>query len=110
MKREFYVLNYSFNDKKVVNYNIFNNSKLCDGIDNLLNNFVTYKDFVEQLDRLLRYCFWCKAEYEIMVGDLFEQDADRLEKIDIYRQVAPNVEVIAKIAIDYHNERVDNNA
>jgi len=103
MKREFYVLNYDFNDKRVVNYNIFNNSRLSEGVDHLLEEYITFNDFCEKLDSLLRYCFWSKREYEISVSDAFEQDLNKYEKIDVYRQVAPNVENIAKIAIDYKN-------
>ena len=103
MGREFYVLNYDFNGKKVENFNIFRNSRLIDGIDKLLDNFVSFDSFCEELDSLLRYCFWSKREYEISVADAFEEDLSKYEKIDVYRQVAPNVKIIAKIAIDYKN-------
>jgi len=107
MKREFYVLNYDFNGKKVENYNIFNNSRLLEGIDRLFEEYITFEDFCEKLDSLLRYCFWSKREYEISVSDAFEEDLSKYEKIDVYRQVAPNVKIIAKIALDYKNAQID---
>lgn len=105
-KREFYVLNYRFNEQDICKFNIFNSVKFTEGIDRLLKEFVTFDDFVEKLDSLLRYCFWCKREYEISVGDLFEQDLDKYFKVDVYSQVAPNIDVLAHLIIDCHNEKV----
>lgn len=100
---EWYVLNYDFNGKKVEDFNIFRNIKLLRFLDEARENFITFDKFVEDLDREFRYCFWSKAEYEIMVGDLFEQDLDKYEKIDVYRQLKPNVKTIAKYIVDYWN-------
>jgi len=107
VERKFYVLNYDFNSKKMVMYNIFNNARLTEGIDELIANFITYEDFREKLKNLLMYCFWSKREYEIMATDLFEDDPGKWEKIDIYYQVLPNIDVIAKIIIDCHNENIE---
>ena len=100
---EWYVLNYDFNGKKVEDFNIFRNIKLLRFLDEARENFITFDKFVEDLDNELKYYFWSKAEYEIMVGDLFEQDLDKYEKIDVYRQLKPNVKTIAKYIVDYWN-------
>lgn len=105
-EREFYVLNYDFNGKKIEAFNIFCNVKLLDGIDRLLEEYISFDDFCEKLDSLLRYCFWSKREYEISVADAFEEDLSKYEKIDVYRQVAPNLKLIANLIIDYHNENL----
>ena len=105
-EREFYVLNYDFNGKKIEAFNIFCNVKLLDGIDRLLVEYISIDDFCEKLDSLLRYCFWSKREYEISVADAFEEDLSKYEKIDVYRQVAPNLKLIANLIIDYHNENL----
>lgn len=105
-EREFYVLNYDFNGKKIEAFNIFCNVKLLDGIDKLLEEYISFDDFCEKLDSLLRYCFWSKREYEISVADAFEEDLSKYEKIDVYRQVAPNLKLIANLIIDYHNENL----
>ena len=106
-KREFWVLNYDFNNKKVVNYNIFTNGRFVDGVADLLNEYITFEDFCDKLDRLLRYCFWSKREYEISVGDAFEEDLNKYEKIDVYRQVSANLDALAHLIIDYYNEQAE---
>lgn len=100
---EWYVLNYDFNGKKVENFNIFRSSRFVDGVEKLLDNYFTFEDFVEKLENELRYSFWSKREYEIFVGDAFEEDLNRYEKIDIYSQVKPNVRILAKYIIDNYN-------
>ena len=100
---QWYVLQYNFNKKKVEYYNIFNHTYIYDSIEMLLKNFTSYDIFVEQLDKLFRYCFWAKRECEISVGDAFETDIYKLEKIDIYSQLKPNLELIAKYII-HENE------
>lgn len=100
---EWYVLNYSWNDKKVNEFNIFNSSRFKDGVEKLLKNFITFEDFKEKLEKELMYAFWSKAEYEIMVADLFCEEPDEWEKIDIYTQVKPNLDILAHYIIDYYN-------
>lgn len=93
---KWYVLNWDFNGKRLENYNIFQNAKFNDGVKELLEKGVgEYEVFVEELTSLARYCFWCKAEYEIMIGDLFVKDVNELTKVDIYSQIVPNIERIA---------------
>lgn len=100
---KWYVLNYNFNEKKVENFNIFRSVRFIEGVQDLLDNYITFEDFVEKLDRKLMYSFWSKREYEISVGDAFETDLDKYEKIDIYSQVKPNVKILAKYIIDNYN-------
>ena len=62
---EWYVLNYDFNRKKVENFNIFRSSRFVDGVKELLDNYITFEDFVEKLENELKYSFWSKREYEV---------------------------------------------
>ena len=96
---EWYVLNYDWNKKEVYNYNIFMNAKFNRGITEILAD--DFNEFVEKLDRELKYCFWSKREYEISVGDAFEEDVNKLTKIDVYSQVAPNVKQLAIYIMEY---------
>lgn len=99
---EWNVLMYDFNKKKIVNFNIFNSVRFSDYVNEMRNEIWDSVDkFVEKLDSNLKYCFWCKAEYEIMVGDLFETDCNKLEKIDIYSQVKPNIMQLARYILNY---------
>ena len=98
---EWYVLNYDFNKKQIIKFNIFNNIKFYSGVKELLEDYTDIDDFVSGLTSLLRYCFWCKREYEISVGDAFENDLDKYVKLDIFEQVIPNVKVLAYYIINY---------
>lgn len=101
---EWYVLNYDRNRNEVYQHNIFNNVKFIRGVNELLENFITMEDFIEKLEREVKYCFWAKREYEISVGDLWEEDLEKYTKIDIAYQVLPNIKALAKYIIDKHNE------
>ena len=103
---QWYVLNYDFNQKKVNYFDIFNSSRFNDCIKEMRETqWNSVEDFIERLDSVLRYCFWSKREYEISVGDAFETDCKKLEKIDVYSQVKPNINMLAKyILIEWANE------
>lgn len=96
---EWYVLLHDFNKDKVISYNIFNNSKLDKELKELKENYISKENFVSELDKILRWCFWSKSEYEIVVGDLFEKDLDKYEKIDVYQQLKPNLNTLADYII-----------
>jgi len=123
-KFEFYVLNYDHNAKKVVNYNIFNNSivyedtlKTVETYYNDPNNFCCtdnlvdensyiygFKAFCKTLSRIIQWQEWSRREYEISVGDAFETDIRKLEKWDCYCQVASNIKAIAREVIRSYEE------
>ena len=118
-KFEFYVLNYNPNAKKVINYNIFNNSKVyeetfeevkkywrnpaeyyySDNISNKVSYIYGFKGFCLMLSRIIQDQEWSRREYEIFVGDAFETDVKKLEKWDCWYQAAPNIKVIAREVI-----------
>ena len=101
---KWYVLNYNFNEKKVENFNIFRNVRFVEDIQDLLEHYITFEDFIEKLENELRYNFWSRREYEISVSDAFETDLNKYEKIDVYSQVKPNVRILAKYIIDNYND------
>lgn len=99
---EWNVLRYDINQRKVVNFNIFNSVRFSEYVAEMRNQVWDSVDkFVEKLNDNLMYCFWSKAEYEIMVGDLFETDCTKLEKIDVYDQVKPNIMQLARYILNY---------
>ena len=97
---EWFVLNYDFNKRRIEDFNIFRNSYFTKSVEELLKEYSSFEEFVIQLDRKLMYCFWSKREYEISVGDAFEKDINKYKKIDVYSQVKPNIEILAKYIID----------
>lgn len=101
---EWYVLNYDVNRRKIYNFNIFNHWKFCEGVDRLLTEFNTdgdFNKFCKGLDSELKYYFMYRREYEISVGDAFEENLDRYEKYDVYSQLHPNLTALAYYII--HN-------
>lgn len=127
-KFEFYVLNYDSNAKKVINYNIFNNcivyketleevekycknpNKYCysDNISRDDSYVYGFKAFYLALSRIIKYEEWSRREYEIFVGDAFEDDIKKIEKWDCWYQAAPNIKLIAREVIRSYEEWLGN--
>ena len=130
---EYYVLNYDFNKKKVVNYNIFNNIRVQEWTEKEVRKYLRapkkYKHIVQyenkflgreeiavygfdalvkEIDSIIKWCEWSKREYEISVGDAFETDINKLEKWDTYSQAHPNAEIIAYTVIRQYKEQLKN--
>jgi len=120
-KLEFFVLNYDPNAKKVENFDIFRNIRVREGVENAVkeylkdpdnyeydldgihsNNIVKgYEAIKSHIDNIIRWQEWGRREYEISVGDAFEEDCSKLEKWDCYSQAHPNIDLITKMCIDY---------
>ena len=124
MRFEFYVLNYDCNKKKVINYNIFNNILVQERTEKAVKKYLrapkkfTYKPFhkneevlcgfgalVREIDSIIRWQCWSRREYETSVGDAFETDINKFEKIDCYMQAKPNMEIIAHTVIRQFKEQ-----
>ena len=133
MQFEFYVLNYDFNKKKVVNYNVFNNIRVQEWTENAVRKYlrapkkfkhiVQYENkflgkeeialygfdaLVREIDGIIKWGEWSKREYEIGVCDAFETDINKLEKWDTYSQAHPNAEIIAYTVIRQYKEQLKN--
>lgn len=105
----------------VVKYNIFDHSGFAQDINKLLKQNISKDEFAEQLKLSLRYYFWGKTEYEVVITSwpvyIYRSELDRLnteyeeynnkwghypydinivpnvgKKIDIYSQVMMNWE------------------
>lgn len=125
MQFEFYVLNYDFNRKKVINYNIFNNISVQEWTEKAVKKYLrspkkfTYKPFnsneeviygfdalVREIDSTIHNQQWSRREYEIGVCDAFESDIDKLEKWDVYQQAKPNMVIITHEVIRQYKEQL----
>ena len=132
MQFEFYVLNYDFNKKKVINYNIFNNINVQEHTEKAVKKYlrapkkykhiVQYKnDFlgreeiavygfdalVEEIDRTIAWQERGRCEYECSVGDAFETDINNYEKWDTYSQAKPNMAIITHEVIRQYKEQLN---
>ena len=96
---EWYAIREDFNKRKIVNYNVLS------GWENEIKKarknkkFNDYASLKEWLKREFMYYYWSKAEHEICVGGLFVKSTEELEKIDIYRQLEPNLDRITEYVI-----------
>lgn len=107
---EWYVLNYNFNSKKIEPINIFNYGNFLKDIKEIYKEYIERKEDIEffenKINSELLYYFWSKREYEISVGDLFEKDLEKYEKIDVYYQVKMNFKVFIEYLLN--NISIDN--
>ena len=66
--------------------------------NNTANKHIKNKDDLKKLLKsYLMYHYWCKSEYEIVVGGLHADYPEKFEKIDIWTQIEMNFDHI----IDY---------
>lgn len=95
---KFYALNYDFNRKKIERFNIFDNHYVYENtlklVVNYLGGSLDYPSFRDELLKRIKHEMWSRREYEISVGDAFEDDLSKYEKLDVYFQVEQNIDVI----------------
>ena len=103
-KLKFYVLNYDFNKKKVVHFNIFNNIHVYESTLELIDDYndkkYSFDEFVKELLKIVQWEEWSRRQYEISVGDAFETDLDKFEKWDCFEQFRPNARMFAHYLLD----------
>lgn len=75
-------------DNKIF-YNIFDSYRFMSGLKDLKARVRKDSriDIESEVIYLLKYCFWSKAEYEIIVSGLFRKEQ---HKIDAWRQIEAN--------------------
>lgn len=100
VKLEWYVLKWDFNQKKVVNYNIL--EWILEDLAREVRSKRVYNKSIlrEYLKTQFMYYYWSKTECEFYVSDLHGDD---YEKIDIWRQIEPNLNRI----VEYVNTQCD---
>lgn len=98
---EWYVLHWDFNKKKIVNLNILGDYfKKSLEIELKAGHIYDKSILKEYLKTYFMYHYWSKTEYEFLVSDVHE---DEYEKIDIWRQIEPNLNNI----VEYINIKMD---
>ena len=130
MKFEYYVLNYDFNRQKVEMFNVFDNISVQKDVEKTVRKYlrapskfksekhITYMihetlygfdAFCNEIRRTLMWQEWGRREYEISVGDAFEDDLDKFEKWDCYMQCEPNIPIIAREVIWQYKQQLKEN-
>lgn len=128
MQFEYYVLNYDFNSHKVEMFNIFRNIHLQEETEKEVRKYLRspkkyyylkhglwvgettciygFDGLCETIKSLIMWQEWARREYEISVGDAFEDDLDNFEKWDCYLQCLPNIPMITREVIWQYKQQL----
>lgn len=106
-------------------YNIFNNIHVQEATEKAVKKYLrspknfVYKPFgkdedvvygfdalVREIDSIIRWEEWSRREYECSVGDAFETDCKKLEKIDCWFQAHANIEIVTNDVIRQYKEQL----
>ena len=108
IKFEYYVMNYDINAKSVYMMNIFRNdyvyTETLKNVVRYLSGAISYNEFKERVDRVIRHEMQSRRQYEISVSDAFDEDIANYKKYDCYYQVKPNIETICRYVISVARE------
>lgn len=96
---KFYAMVYDWNSHKIKYTNIIRED-ILQKLEKMIKKGAKKEELKHRLESLLKYHYWSKSEYEIMVGDLFCKP-EELEKIDVWFQLEPNVDLILENIIMY---------
>lgn len=90
---QYYVLLYI--GKELQYYNIFNNANVERELVSIQEDHPRHEELVERLASIFMYSFWSKCEYEFVITPWIGQGED--EKVDVWDQIYPNLELIANM-------------
>ena len=96
---EYYVLCEDFNKSKVRKINIFKHGYIYERLPILIKQYKDYKSFKKELLSLFKYCYQSKREWEIFI-----EVRGEFNKVSIYEQIEPNIDIIAKYVIEMYNK------
>lgn len=96
---KYYAIRYDFNSRQIKPYNALAGWEEDIKKARKQKKFSTKEEFKNWLDGQFQYYYWSKSECEILVGGLHIRDEKELEKIDIYYQLKPNLDIITDYII-----------
>ena len=99
---EFKVLYFDFNAKELKTYNIITEN-LLEEFKKKSKSLTSTTDKKKALDDYFLYRYWSRREYELFIGDAFEEDISKYKKVDIYTQIQMNFDVIYNLVIKATN-------
>lgn len=99
---KFYVLLYDTNSNDIIHYNIFRHSYIKRYVEKAIKEYKDFDSFKAGLKIEFKHSFWSRAEYELWMCGL-RHDAKEY-KIDIWYQIEPNIDLIARYIITEYNK------
>jgi hypoxanthine phosphoribosyltransferase len=92
------------NRQKIVVYNIFEHGSFIHYVKEAIINCKDKESFTEQLKRELRYYFWSKSEWEIIISPWLALSNSDRKKIDVFDQVMLNWDIFVDYVWDNREE------
>ena len=80
------VIYHSVNEDKIKTFNVFNHGGFREDLKKLYKKYPEKEEFAEELRRSLMYYFWCKCEWEIIIGPWCGGRDTKEIKVDVYWQ------------------------
>lgn len=97
MKMVWNVFYFNFNKREITTYNVFNHSGFMNDLIKFHKETKVYnrEQLSQKLERLARYYFWCKCEWEVIVSEWPPAPPERnVEiKISVFDQILANWEI-----------------
>jgi CRISPR/Cas system CSM-associated protein Csm4 (group 5 of RAMP superfamily) len=96
-KLEWFAFRVDFNSKKPVRFNVLND-ELIDSLKKKVKKTekIDYNKFKELLSGELKYYYWSRTEYEVLVSAIH---CDEETKLDVYYQLEPNLDRMCEYLI-----------
>lgn len=88
-KLEWNVFVDNFNKQEIVTCNILDSKIFKNEV--LDKKPKTREELKELIEKWAKYHYWCRAEWEILIGGLFYGD-DKFQKVDVYQQIMINID------------------
>ena len=101
---KWYVLIHNFNTDEIMRFNIFDSMNFTKCAERAVKKYINYETFKEDVRGALFHAFCSKVEYEIICKGLVSKE-DNEFKIDVYEQVLPNLDILAKYILTEINKK-----
>lgn len=88
---------HNINSKSIKIHNVFDHYRFYEDVKKAYDHCTTKEEFTESVRNSLRYYYWCKAEWEVLISPYVGGDIDDGIRVDVYDQVINNWDIF----IDY---------
>lgn len=89
-KLQWNVFYHSINKRTIMTFNVFKHGGFVNDICKISENCDSRNYFEEEIRRSLRYHYWCKAEWEVLIYPWCGGSNDDGIKIDVFTQIVLN--------------------
>lgn len=94
---EWYVYVEDVNARRIDKFNIFDHYSFNEDIKKIYKKYKNdYNVFCDEVRKSLRYYYWSKCEWEIILSGWPSSNNFKEEKIDVYDQVMMNKDIFMK--------------